>query len=109
MAFRSFEREVVTALVSSHLQADELQDVLDNAIEVSFEQTGVGYFLTVAHPMLPQERVVCSEPLIVATSGRTECGFVVFVENGELTLECHSWNAEPVPLDFREGNVQIGS
>jgi len=34
-----------------------------------------------------------------------EFGFVVFLEHGELTLECHTWGAIDVPSDFRERNV----
>jgi hypothetical protein len=34
-------------------------------------------------------------------------GFVVFLENGELTLECHSWGDVQIPESYREESVEI--
>jgi hypothetical protein len=35
------------------------------------------------------------------------CGFVVFIENHALTLECHTWGEIDVPPDFRDQNVVL--
>ena len=108
-AFADFERKVVTTLVTPHMDSDHVTALLDSASVVSYEHTGVGYFLTVGHPSLPSERIVCHEPLVTGTSGDVHCGFVVFLENGQLTLECHSWEGISVPEDFREQQVVIES
>lgn len=57
--------------------------------------------------MLPTEKVVCDSPNIVGAASNVQCGFVVFLESGELTLECHSWGDPPVPEDFREQDVEV--
>lgn len=106
-AFRAFERKVVKTLVSRRMSVDQVTAVLDSASLVSCEHTGVGYFLTVRHPSLPSEKIVCSEPLLVGKSADVECGFVVFLEDGELTLECHTLGSDSVPEDFRERQVEI--
>jgi hypothetical protein len=103
--FASFERDVVRELVGSRLA--ERDAVLESAKLVSCEHTGVGYMLTVRHARLPQERIVCSEPLLVGKTGDYEFGFVVFIEKGELALECHSWGDEPLPNDLRSRDVRV--
>jgi hypothetical protein len=35
-----------------------------------------------------------------------ECGFVVFLENGELLLECHGWGSD-LPDDLRTRDVRV--
>ena len=104
--FSDFEREVVKTCLASQLPVDEVEAVLDSATWVSYEYTGSGYYLTVRHPSLPSERAICDMPL-TGRSGNIVCGFVVFLGNGELTLECHTWGPEDVPEDFRERQVEI--
>jgi hypothetical protein len=33
-------------------------------------------------------------------------GFIIFIEDGELTIECHPWD-EDVPEDFRDREVEV--
>ena len=105
--FMGFEQQVIRTLLSRQMEADQVEAVVNSASHVSYESTGVGYFLTVRHPTLPLERVVCSEPTITGRSGGLSCGFVVFLENGELTLECHSWGDASIPEDFRTRQVEV--
>jgi len=85
----------------------QIDSLLDSAKVVSCEHTDAGYFLTVRHPALPDERVVCGRPLVIGRADGIECGFVVFLEGGTLTLECHSWGDSSVPEYFRERQVEI--
>jgi len=103
----SYERQAIAALVGGHLPLDVVTSVLADGELVSLEHTGAGYYLTVSHPSLPTERVVCNEPLLIGRVGELECGFVVFLENGELTLECHSWSEAGLPTDLRSRDVVI--
>lgn len=105
-AFQAFERAVVLALVGRHLPSSVIESVLESGEVVSFEPTGSGYFLTVTHPTLPASRTVCDSPMLVGRADDLECGFVVFLENRELTLECHSWG-DPLPDDFRTRDVGV--
>lgn len=105
--FTDFEREVVTTLLGPHMDADRVATVLDDAGIVSYEHTGAGYFLTVRHRILPSETIVCHTPLVVGTCGDVACGFVVFLEHGELTLECHALGDAAIPEDFRDRRVRI--
>lgn len=105
--FQGYEKEVVTLLTRAVFSEPELDAILEHAELVSIEHTGVGYYLTVRHPELPRERVVCNEPGVGGTGPEVDCGFVVFLENGELTLECHSWGNESIPEDVRSRALVI--
>ena len=106
-SFVEFERQVVRALLRSHMPPDQIEELLDAASFVSCEHTGVGYFLTVRHSALPASRVVYSQPMMHGRAQDIECGFVVFLEGGELMLECHSWGDSPMPTDLRERPLAI--
>jgi len=107
--FKDFEREAVKLLVGKSIPDVRLNSLLDSAEVVSYDHTGAGYFLTVRHPAVPSKRVVCDRPLIVGRVGDIECGFVVFLEGGALTLECHSWGDNEILEGFRELQVEIAT
>ena len=104
--FTSYERKVLNVLVAPHLGASALDAIVGEARLVSYEFTGCGYFLRVAHPSVPAERTVCSEPMVTGLVHETLCGFVVFLERGELLFECYTFD-DTVPEDIRSLNVTI--
>ena len=108
-AFKDFEREAIKMLVGNSMPDAQLDSLLDSANLVSYENTGVGYFLTVRHSAVPSDRVVCNRPVLVGKAGDIECGFVVFLERGTLTFECHSWGDDAVPENFREQQVEVAT
>ena len=108
-AFKDFERAVVRMLVGRNMSESQLESLLDSGSVVSYKHTGVGYFLTVRHSAVPSERVVCHRPLVIGKADDVECGFVIFLEGGELTLECHSLTATQVPEDFRQRPVEVAT
>lgn len=102
---KSFESEIIRSLIGNALAPNILERVL-NSTEFQVEHTGDGYFLTVKHTDLPKKRHVFDEPIIIGTYSRGEVGFVVFVEEHTLMLECHGWG-DPVPSDIREHTMTI--
>ncbi len=105
--FRVFESHVLHLLVAPKLGAEAVETLEREAELVSYDYSGVGYFLTVKHPSLPSERIVCDEPNVVGRSGNIQSGFIVFIENGELMLECYTWGEIVVPKNFREQHVIV--
>lgn len=100
--FVSFEVDVLSRLTRDTLSPESLQAVLRHGIRVSFELSSAGYFLTVRHPSLPRARVVLHEPAVVGEAEGVSCGFLVFIQDGELCLECHSWGIASLPTDIRQ-------
>jgi hypothetical protein len=102
---KSFELDAVRLMVGDGLPQNLLVAVLA-AAEGRFEYTGHGYFVTVTHPLLPTQRRVFDRPLLCGRTDYAECGFVVFVQDSELTLECHPWS-DPIPEHFRDDVVWL--
>jgi len=105
--FRPFEVEALHHLVAPVLGAETTQNIVRDAQLVGYEYSGCGYFLTVKHGSLPSERIVCSAPIVVARAGEVQGGYLAFIENGELMLECYTAGAIEVPEGFRDQHVEI--
>jgi len=108
-AFRDFELRAIALLAQGVLTASELELLREIAAPSRHEYTGCGYYITVAHPALPQAPRTLSAPVVVGSAGTVEAGFVVYLGEGELTLECHSWGDVDVPEDFRDRDVAIST
>jgi len=104
---KDFERHVLDLLAPSALSVEQIEKVGREGRLVKYEYSGCGYFVTVAHEILPQERRVCSEPALMGHANGIDCGFLLFIENGELMLECHTWGEIDVPEDFRDQDVRV--
>jgi hypothetical protein len=46
-------------------------------------------------------------PITIGTVDDVVSGFIVFLGEHELTLECHTWGAVDVPEDFRQRDVLV--
>lgn len=104
---KDYEKKVLGLLVLNVLSPDQLNRIVHEGKLVGYEYTGCGYFLTITHELLPKERIVCDEPTLIGEVNGITCGFVIFIENGELTLECHSWGELDVTENFRNEDVQV--
>jgi hypothetical protein len=107
--FRPFEEEVLRLLASPKIGAKAVAKILAEAELVSYEHSAVGYFLTVRHSTLPVARTVISEPIVIGCSGNVKGGYIVFIENGELMLECYSAGEEEIPETFRDQHVLVSA
>jgi hypothetical protein len=105
--FRDFEKHALNFLLPNILSLDCIDEITTNGELISHEYTGAGYFRVIRHDSLPLERITCHEPIVIGESGRITCGFVVFIEERQLTLECHSWGESEVPEDFRDEDVRV--
>src|SRR4051812_24589254 len=98
--FRSFEIEALQHLVAPVLGVEITDAIIRDADLVGYKYSGCGYFLTVKHPSIPAKRIVCGDPIVVARAGDIQGGYIVFIENGELMLECYTAGAVEVPQGF---------
>jgi hypothetical protein len=53
--------------------------------------------------------MMCDRPLVMGKADGIVCGFVIFIEDGRLTIECHSWGELEVPEDYRDRDVQVAA
>ena len=107
-SLQEFEIEVIEKLTANILNPEQIGEILKNYEAVGIEFTGAGYFLSIKHSEIPKEKFTCSDPILIGhTEGDIICGFVIFIENHQLTLECHEWGAADIPSDFRDRAVKI--
>jgi hypothetical protein len=106
---REYEKTVVHLLTSNVLSSQQLDDVIREGQLVEYDYTGCGYFLTIKHADLPIARVVCDTPQLTGSADGIISGFVIFIEDGELTIECHSWGDVDIPEWFRDRDVQVAA
>ncbi|HEX8614738.1 MAG TPA: hypothetical protein VF800_25940 [Telluria sp.] len=104
---RQFELEVLHLLGSSTPYGDTLPLLARSASRIGVEYTGVGYFLSFDSPSLPAAREVLSDPCVVGEVDDIECGFIAFVENHSLTLECYTSSDAGIPPDYRDRDVVL--
>ena len=106
MKLKKFEFEVLRILLSGHPLLDHFNDEQKD-FDASVEETGYGYYLTIKDQQIPQERRVFDKPFFVGINDAgNEMGFILFVENNELTIECHGFG-DPLPINLREKNIYL--
>ena len=104
---REFELEAIQIMGSGVLTPDQLTILESLSRPAEYEYTGSGYFLKVQDPSLPEAKRTLSSPPVVGEFDGIICGFVVYLGNRELTLECHTWGPVDVPEGFRDCAVSV--
>ena len=98
------ERDAMRMLLAGdHPALEILRQQFAQSTVTKREYTGVGFFTDFA---VPDCLTVVRKPRIIIADVSAEieglehgCGFILFVETGELTLECHLWGEDELPRD----------
>ena len=93
-------------MLSDTFSNEKLNSILDSPI-TGYDYTGAGYFLELTNDILPKDRKTISEPTLFGRADNFEVGFLIFIEDSKLTLECHSWGEENPPETIREKSITI--
>jgi hypothetical protein len=104
---KSFEKGVINLLTADALATWQVDEVFLNGKLVGLDFTEHGYFLTVSSSNLPAESLLLDSPNVNGKVGELLTGFVAFVENNELTLECFAYGEDIVPDNYRDLNVTV--
>ena len=84
-----------------------IESIKTNPNITDFYTTGHGYFLTLTNLELPNERIVCHEPMIIGESNGVESTFLIFIEEHQLTIECAGMSDVEPPKDYRNWDIVI--
>lgn len=106
MKLAKYEIEVFNLLLNDKFNTEELNSILNSPI-TGYDYTGAGYFLELTNDILPKDRETISEPTLFGRADNFEVGFLIFIEDSKLTLECHSWGEENPPESVREKLIAI--
>lgn len=106
MKLTEYEIEVFNLMLSNVFSNKEMNLILNSSI-TGYDYTGAGYFLELTNEILPEDRKTISVPTLVGKGSNFEVGFLIFIENSKLTLECHSWGQNNPPETIREKLITI--
>ena len=101
-----FEKYVIRKTCESYISQDLLDEILNKGANY-YNYTGWGYYLTIKHSKLPRERYVLDMPPLSGYWNGIDSGFTIFIEDGELTLECFPYGEIEIPSDYRDHRVEI--
>ena len=93
-------------MLDDEFSKEEQNSILNSPI-TGYEYTGAGYFLELSNDILPKDRKTISEPTLFGRADEFEVGFLIFIEDSKLILECHSWGEENPPETVREKTIAI--
>jgi hypothetical protein len=96
---KEFEKEIIFALLANSECSDIALPLAEN--QTTFEFTGAGYFISFENDQLPKHRVVLDKPVITGRLGEVDVGYIAFIENSELILECYTLS-EGITEESRE-------
>lgn len=98
---KEFEREIINELLSGEERTGI--EFMEQAGEEIIEFSGVGYFLTLKNPSLPEVRIVLDKPDIRGQLGGINVGYIAFIEKRGFTLECYSYDQEVSAVNREQG------
>ena len=107
MDIKDHERVVIELLASDYLSTEVMEEIAKNPDITDYDVTGNGYFLTIRHDNLPLERITCDQPNLMGKSQGIESGFLVFLGQHELVIECFGYGSKDVPEDYRNMKIDI--
>ena len=108
MKVESYEQEVLNILCADVLPNSILHEAIISPEEIQYKHFGAGYNLYIKHKELPKESMVIEQPNIIGNCQGLSLGFVVFLGNNEICLECYNNETnDGVPEGIRNGNFTI--
>src|SRR5205085_2788591 len=106
MILKEHEKKAIGTLIGDALPESLLNELLSSSL-VEIEDTRVGYFLIISHQRLPKIRSVYSQPLITTSFDQIDAGYLVFIEDHRLTLECHSLEDRRMNNQYRNQELVL--
>ncbi len=108
--FKPFEKEIVSVLAGGVFSEEEQSQIFSEGTCWFENDHEAGYFINVKHPLIPETRNVIDDPNVIAEVGETSVGFVIFIENNELSIDAFPWGEANIPPDFRDRveRIQVG-
>ena len=107
MELKPHEIEIIDILASDVISSDTMNNIKTNPTVKDCHSTGHGYFIIIANPNLPAERIVCDKPIITGECNGVLSTFLIFIEEHELTIECAGIGDVEPPKDYRDWNINV--
>lgn len=109
MKLKAYELQVIGLLLKKKLSTEDWTKFLEGYELVDFEYTGAGYFLKIRTDNLNFEKETIHEPVLIGKRDDFTLGFILFVDENEIVMECHSWGELNPPENIRDLEVEINN
>ncbi len=106
MILTKYEIEVLNIMLKNKFDIQQLDLIIKSPI-TGYDYTGAGYFLEITNDIFSVQRNVISEPTLIGKADNFQVGFILFIENKKLVIECHSWGIENLPSTIRNQEIEI--
>ncbi len=107
MTLTEFEIEVLGKMLKQEFSDSEIKSIISTSLITGYDYTGAGYFLKLTNKLIPINRKVISKPTLIGETEDIQLGFVLFLENNTLTIECHGWGDKNPPENIRMKIIEI--
>ncbi|HUR30358.1 MAG TPA: hypothetical protein VMZ69_02940 [Saprospiraceae bacterium] len=107
MQLQKFEVEVLKLMINDRLTDLKWNEFISTCSIVGYEYTGSGYILKINLGDIDMPNEVIDQPIIIGKFNQWLVGFILFIEDNFLFIECHGWGYENPPAEMREFDYQI--
>jgi hypothetical protein len=107
MTLTEYEIQVLRTMLKSEYSDLEIESLISTSTFSGYDFTGAGYFLQLSNDLFPEKRKVISDPILIGKADDFQVGFVLYLEDNSLTIECHSWSEKNPPENIRMMDIQL--
>jgi len=109
MKLKIYEIKVIELLLKNKLSENEWMKFLDicDTIDIDYEYTGAGYFLKLKITNLNLKKATLDTPTVIGETKNFTVGFIIYTDQNEIVIECHSWSEFNPPKNMRELDIEI--
>ncbi len=107
MKLEKFEIEILKIMIGDRLTSNNWCDFLSDYKIIGYEYTGAGYFIKIISEKIELKNEVISAPVPIGKIGELQIGFIIFIEDNNIIIECHSWGMENPPENIRQLDVKL--
>lgn len=107
MKLKDYEIQVFEKMLMNKLIKADWTMFIDNYKLVSYEYTGAGYFLKIRVNSLNLKKETIQKPIVIGEYDGLMLGFILYLYQNEIVMECHSWSSDNPPENVRDQDIKI--
>ena len=107
MKLNRYEILVLELMLKNKLDKKGLVNFFDDYEIYGFEYTGSGYFLQIRAANFNFKKETINKPILISENAEFNVGFLLFLDQNEIVLECHSWGESNPPENVRDLDLEI--
>lgn len=107
MKLKPYEQKVIEILFTNGFPSVELAELFSSSQVVGYEYTGSGYFLKLINDKFNFKEQTLYKPTVSGKCAEFTVGFLIYLNENEIVLECHSFDEVNPPENIRDYELEI--